>query len=285
MTNSRVDAHQHFWSVKRSDYGWLTPALEPLYRDFLPADLEPLLADAGIGRSVVVQAAPTVAETRYLLDLAASHEFISGVVGWVDMDGGDAALAELAGLAVDPRFVGIRPMLQDLPDPAWILRPELAATTRALLDEDLCFDALVKTAHLPFLLEFLERHPRLAAVINHGAKPDVAHGAWQPWADAIAAIAAGTGAYCKISGLVTETSSSQTYDDLAPYLDHLLKAFGPERLIWGSDWPVLNLAGDYAGWHAATAAWLSHLSAEERAGIEGLNATRFYKLGEIGHGE
>ena len=284
MTNSRVDAHQHFWSVARSDYGWLTPALDALYRDFLPADLEPLLADAGIGRSVVVQAAPTVAETRCLLDLAASHEFIAGVVGWADMGGGDAALAELALLAADPLLLGIRPMLQDLPDPAWILRPELADATRFLIDEDLCFDALVKTVHLPFLLEFLERHPRLAAVIDHGAKPDVALGAWQPWADGIAAIASDTDAYCKLSGLVTEASPSQTYDDLAPYLDHLLNAFGPERLMWGSDWPVLNLAGDYAGWHAASAAWLSRLSAEERAGIEGLNAARFYKLGEIGHG-
>lgn len=276
----RIDSHQHFWSLARGDYGWLTPALAPLYRDFLPADLAPLLADAGVDRTVLVQAAPTVDETRYLLDLAKSGEFIAGVVGWVDMEGGEEAVSLLAELADDSRLVGIRPMIQDIPDPAWITRPALAPVTTTLIELGLCFDALVKPAHLPFLLGHLERYPDLKVVVDHGAKPDIANMAWQPWANGIAAIAERTAACCKVSGLITEAASSQTYEDLVPYLDHLLEAFGPERLIWGSDWPVLNLAGDYAAWHEATGAWLSKLSGDERAGIEGLNAARFYGLQE-----
>jgi L-fuconolactonase len=279
--NWRIDAHQHFWSLSRSDYGWLTPALESLYRDFQPADLLPLLTEAGIDYTVLVQAAPTVDETLYLLDLAAKNDFVAGVVGWVDMAGQDMAIAELDAINRDAHFVGIRPMLQDLSDPAWIVRPELAPVTQALIDRNLCFDALVKPAHLPYLLQFLDRHPDLRVVIDHGAKPDVANMTWQPWAAGIADIARHTGAYCKISGLITEAAAPQRYEDLAPYLDHLLEVFGPERLMWGSDWPVLSLAGDYAGWHRSAGNWLSRLSVDERAGIEGLNAARFYRLGEI----
>lgn len=276
----RIDAHQHFWSLSRNDYGWLTPALKPLYRDFLPADLAPLLASTHIDRTILVQAAPTVSETHYLLDLAASCDFVAGVVGWVDTAAGDEAITELEDLAGNAKFVGIRPMLQDLPDPAWITRPTLAPVTQALVEKKLCFDALVKPQHLPYLLQFLEKHPELRVVVDHGAKPDIANMAWQPWAVGIADIAEHTDAYCKISGLITEAGPSQHYDDLAPYLDHLLDAFGPGRLMWGSDWPVLNVAGDYTGWHRATGVWLARLSTAERAAIEGENAARFYRLRE-----
>lgn len=276
----RIDGHQHFWSLARGDYGWLTPALTPLYRDFLPADLAPLLADTGIDCTVLVQAAPTTAETRYLLDLAGSTEFVTGVVGWVDMEGGEKTVSLLAELADDPKLVGIRPMIQDISDPAWITRPALAPVTAALIELGLCFDALVTPVHLPFLLELLDRYPDLNAVVDHGAKPDIANNGWQPWADGVAAIAKRTGACCKVSGLITEAAPPQAYDDLVPYLNYLLEVFGPERLIWGSDWPVINLAGDYAGWHDAAGAWLSKLSHNERAGIEGLNAARFYGLRE-----
>jgi L-fuconolactonase len=283
--SQRIDSHQHFWSLSRNDYSWLTPALEPLYRDFLPADLAPLLTSTHVDRTVLVQAAPTVSETRYLLSLARSCEFVAGVVGWVDMAGGVEAIDELGDLARDAKFVGIRPMLQDLSNPAWITRSTLAPVTQALVERELCFDALVKPQHLPYLLQFLERHPELRVVVDHGAKPDIANMAWQPWAVGIAEVAEHTGAYCKISGLITEAAPSQHYDDLAPYLDHLLDVFGPGRLMWGSDWPVLNLAGDYTGWHRAAGAWLSRLSKGERAGIEGKNAARFYRLRENGNDE
>lgn len=278
----RIDGHQHFWSLARGDYGWLTPALAPLYRDFLPADLTPLLADAGVDRTVLVQAAPTVDETRFLLDLARSSDFIAGVVGWVDMEGGEETVSLLAELAGDARLVGIRPMIQDIPDPTWITRPALAPVTAMLIESGLRFDALVRPVHLPYLLEYLERHPDLNAVVDHGAKPDIAGSAWQPWADGIAAIAERTAAYCKVSGLITQAARSQSCEELVPYMDHLLEAFGPERLIWGSDWPVLNLSADYTGWHEAASRWLSKLSGAERAGIEGRNAARFYGLREAG---
>ena len=274
----RIDSHQHFWTLQRNDYGWLTPDLTPLYRDFLPADLAPLLAETGIALSVLVQAAPSVAETRFLLNLAERHDFVAGVVGWVDVDDRESAARDVENLAKHPSFVGIRPMIQDIADPAWMLAPALAATLEAAIESDICFDALVKPVHLSYLLELLHRHPNLRAVLDHGAKPNIAGGEWQPWADAIARTAAETDAYCKLSGLITEASDTHTYEAVVPYMDHLLKCFGPRRLMWGSDWPVLNLADRYVGWHRATQRWLSPLAAAHREAIEGGNAARFYGL-------
>lgn len=274
----RVDAHQHFWKPDRGDYGWLTPDLEPLYRDYLPADLEPLLAATGTARTVLVQAAATTDETRFMLELAANHRFIAGVVGWIDFDDPRAAESALEEFAGHPKFVGVRPMIQDIDDPAWITRPALGPAVDMLVAADLRFDALVKPPHLSFLLEFLERHPDLRCVVDHGAKPDIAAKAWSPWAEDLLAIARGTRACCKLSGLVTEAATEQTRADLAPYVEHLLAAFGAERLMWGSDWPVLNLAGSYAQWHADAKALLSGLSADEQARVFGSNAIDFYGL-------
>ncbi len=274
----RIDAHQHFWRTDRGDYGWLTPDLGPLYRDYAPDDLEPLLAECGVTRTVLVQAAPTTDETRFLLDLAANCSFIAGVVGWVDMD--DVAMAEtaLAEFSGHPKFVGVRPMIQDIADPAWIKRPELRPLVEHLVATGLRFDALVKPVHLPYLLEFLERHPDLRCVIDHGAKPDIASSAWSPWAEDILAIARRTEARCKLSGLLTEAAPDQSLADIAPYVDHLLAAFGSRRLIWGSDWPVLNLAGSYRRWRTDSESLLSGLSADEQALIFGGNAIDFYGL-------
>ena len=271
----RIDAHQHFWTIRRDDYGWLTPKLEPLYRDFQPADLAPLLAEGGVARTILVQAAPTVAETRYLLEIAARTDSVAGVVGWIDM-ASDSAAGDLAELAVDPKLVGIRPMIHNIEDPAWIVRPDLAGATQAVIDRGLCFDALVRPAHLPYLLKFLRRHPELKTVIDHGAKPNIAEGQWQPWADSISGIAETTGACCKLSGLLTEAGPSQGYDDLQPYLEHLLAAFGTERLMWGSDWPVLNLAGNYCEWLSMAERFLQRLQDAEQEQVLGANAARFY---------
>ena len=275
---TRVDAHQHFWTLDRGDYDWLTPELEPLYRDYLPEDLEPLLAEAGIDRSVLVQAAATTDETRFMLDLAADSPFIAGVVGWVDFDDVAAAESALAEFVGNPKFVGVRPMIQDIDDPAWITRPGLTPVVELLIEAGLSFDALVKPVHLPFLLEFLECHPDLRCVVDHGAKPDIASNARSPWAEDLLAIAERTGACCKLSGLVTEAAAGQTRADLAPYVDHLLTAFGAGRLMWGSDWPVLNLAGSYAQWRTDAEALLSGSSADEQARVFGGNAIEFYGL-------
>ena len=274
----RIDGHQHFWTTQRDDYGWLTPDLEALYRDFVPEDLQPLLDQAGVDHTVLVQAAATTDETRYLLGIAEYHSMVAGVVGWVDMDSPTEAIEALEEFVQHPKCVGIRPMIQDIEDPAWIDRPELKIVLEALVQSNVCFDALVRSVHLPFLLNCLTRHPDLRVVIDHGAKPNIAAGEWQPWADGIAAIANQTSAYCKVSGLITEADSSQTYDDVMPYLDHLLEVFGSERLIWGSDWPVLNLAGDYGGWYAASIERLSQRAVQDQENILGRNAIQFYNL-------
>jgi len=274
----RIDGHQHFWTTQRDDYGWLTPNLELLYRDFVPEDLQALLDRAGVDHTVLVQAAATADETRYLLDIAGHHSMIAGVVGWVDMDSPNDAIEALDEFVLHPKFVGIRPMIQDIEDPAWIDRPELGIVLDALVEKNVCFDALVRSVHLPYLLNCLTRHPELHVVIDHGAKPNIAAGEWQPWADSIALIADQSCAYCKISGLITEASDTQAYDDVMPYLDHLLSTFGPKRLIWGSDWPVLNLSGDYNGWHDASTARLDTLMEQDRDDILGHNAIEFYNL-------
>jgi L-fuconolactonase len=274
----RVDAHQHFWRPSRGDYGWLTPAAHPaICRKFLPADLEPLLLDAGIERTILVQAAPTVAETDYLLGLAAETPFVAGVVGWTDFEARNAA-QQIAALAQQSKLVGLSPMLQDLDDDAWILRPAVETSLDAVEAVGLRFDALVTPRHLPHLARCLAARPGLKAVIDHGAKPDVAGGALDSWATQMRFIAADTAAYCKLSGLVTEAGGRWTEEDLKPYMDVLLEAFGPARIMWGSDWPVVNEAGGYAAWHSAAWALAEGCTRDERDLIFGGAAQAFYGI-------
>ncbi|MET3477914.1 amidohydrolase family protein [Variovorax atrisoli] len=285
----RIDSHQHFWRPARGDYTWLradVPALAPLLRDFMPADLQPLLHSHGVSRTVLVQAADSLAETDFMLDLAGSRDEIGGVVGWVDLGRADAA-ASLERMARHPKFKGVRPMLQDLPEDDWIARRPHPDAVDAMLKLGLRFDALVNPRHLPWLLQFAKRWPQLPMVIDHGAKPPV--GAqdgedFARWRGDIAALAALPQVCCKFSGLWTEAPSSMQRDAevftrvLRPVWDHLLACFGPSRLMWGSDWPVLTLAGDYAGWIAVSQACTGSLSAWEQAEVWHGTAQRFYGL-------
>ena len=278
--SGRIDAHHHVWSLDRGDYGWLqpTPALAPIYRDFSLADLQPLLATAQIEATVLVQAAPTLAETRFLLDVARGSEgLVRGVVGWADLSAADA-VATLESLANEPLLKSIRPMLQDLPDADWINRPEVQPALAALPELGLRFDALVKPRELKALLRALERHPDLAVVIDHCGKPGIAGGGWQPWAEDLGALARHTRAHCKLSGMVTEAGRGWTVDMLRRYVAQVLECFGPQRVLWGSDWPVLTLAASYSEWSRATDALLAELSATDAAAIRGGNARRFYAL-------
>ncbi len=271
-----VDAHHHVWRVARGDYGWLTRDLL-IHRDYGLEDLRPLLGD--IGATVLVQAAPTEAETRFLRETAAaSAGLVRGVVGWADLTAPDAPdrIATLAASA--PLLTGLRPMLQDIAETEWILRPEIAPALRAMAGAGLRFDALIKPRHLPVMLRLCERHPDLAIVIDHGAKPDIAGGAFEPWASEIATVARETDACCKVSGLVTETAPDWRLDDLRRYVDHLLETFGSDRLMWVSDWPVVNLAGGYARWRATSLELLQGLSAGERDAVLGGTAAAFYGL-------
>lgn len=274
----KIDAHHHFWRTARGDYGWLTAERVPaLYRDYMPADLAPLLKRCGIGKTVLVQAAQTVAETEFLLEIADTTPFVAGVVGWADFEAPDAAL-EIARLAQHPRLVGLRPMLQDLPDDAWILKPEIKPAFAALKAAGLRYDVLIFPRHLPHVCRFLADNADLRAVIDHGAKPYIARGEIEPWAGWMRRLGRETDVACKLSGLLTEAGARATPDALKPYVDVLLGAFGPQRLMWGSDWPVLTLAGDYTGWHEMAEALTVGLSADEKAAVFGGTAARFYGL-------
>ena len=245
-----VDAHQHFWRPDRGDYGWLRPTDGTLYRDYLPEHLAPLIATHHVQATVLVQAAPTEAETRYLLDLAAQTDFVKGVVGWVDMEAADAPsrISELVGYG-DGMLKGLRPMVQDIADPQWLLKPALDPAFEAMVEHGLVFDALVLPQHLQTLRARLLRHPQLRAVLDHAGKPDIASQAFSGWAEDVAQLALELPQlHCKLSGLLTQADDGAGVDELAPYVAHLLEHFGPKRLMWGSDWPVLNLKSDYGEW-------------------------------------
>ena len=276
----QIDAHQHFWRVERGDYGWLTPAQGDLYRDFGPEDLRPILARNGIDHTILVQAAPTVAETEFLLQVAADAPFVAGVVGWADLAAPNASDA-IASLAESSLLVGLRPMVQGIPDDDWLVSPDLTPAFRALVKHGLVFDALTLPRHLSRLLVVLDRHPDLAVVVDHGSKPFIREGRLDPWRADIAAVAARPGAACKLSGLVTEAATDWAVADLRPFADHLLATFGPERLLWGSDWPVVNRAGGYERWREASLDLLAHCGGPERLAVLGRNAARVY-LGRRG---
>lgn len=271
----RIDAHQHFWRLQRGDYGWLTPELAAIYRDFQPPDLRPLLDSQGIDSTILVQAAPTLAETQYMLDLARETPWVRGVVGWAPLDAEEVG-SVVSALARDPLLVGLRPMLHDLADDTWILRPEVAEGLSAMQEHGLVLDALVRPQHLPHILRLLQRQPGLKVVVDHAAKPAIRQGGFQDWAEDMAAIASTSRAFCKLSGLLTEAEPGAGAEALAPYAEHLLAVFGPQRLLWGSDWPVLTLAASYGTWWAVTEQLLSPLNEAERDAVLGGNAQRLY---------
>ncbi|MDY7578774.1 amidohydrolase family protein [Herbaspirillum sp. RTI4] len=281
MTTWRIDAHQHYWTTQRSDYGWLTPALPTLYQDFQPNDLAPLLHQYGIDKSIVVQAAASVAETEYLLTLADTNDSIAAVVGWVDMLADDAS-ATISQFAQHKKFKALRPMLQDLPQDDWISmaahQTALDSVVQVMLEHELVFDALVQPRHLSPLHLFAQRHPLLPIVINHAGKPNIAESAWQPWSTQMAALACLPNVRCKLSGLITEASPDWVEEHLRPYVNYLIQHFGAGRLIWGSDWPVLNLNGSYADWWNASEILLDALSDAEREAVFGTNANAVYRL-------
>jgi L-fuconolactonase len=271
-----VDAHQHFWDPGRGDYGWLKPD-NPIHRIFSTADMRPLLIQTGIDATILVQAAPTPAETDYMLSIARKTPWVLGVVGWIDLLAPDAA-AEVQRRAADPHFLGVRPMLHDLKDPDWIRQAALDPALNAIAAEGLVFDALIRPHQIDAITELAARHPQLSIVLDHAAKPKFGHAdAMAQWALAIEKLAAAPNVTCKVSGLLTELPAHGSKDDVARAIGVLFDLFGPTRLLWGSDWPVLTLAGDYQAWfELAREAIAAKESAAVRAAM-GENALRVYR--------
>lgn len=272
----RIDAHQHVWTLARGDYGWLTPDFGPIHRDFGLADLKPHLAAGRIDRTILVQAAPTEEETAFMLEVAAADPVVAGVVGWVDFDAPDVA-DRIARAAENPFLVGLRPMIQDIADPYWMLAPHVGRALDAMARENLVFDALAKPVHLSPLATLLADHPDLTTVLDHLGKPAIAdgEGAFAPWAAAIDRLAGFPHLVAKLSGVLTEAAPGR-HAEAGRYLDHALAAFGPDRLLFGSDWPVLTLAAGYADWLAMAEAALAGLAPAAREAVMGGNAARIY---------
>jgi L-fuconolactonase len=271
----RIDAHHHVWRLARGDYAWLTPAMAPIYRDFSLADLAPHLFAAAIEGTILVQAAPTESETLFLLDIADSADVVRGVVGWTDFDAVDG-ISRIEALSERRLLVGLRPMVQDMVDDDWLLGASLAPLLATMAGHDLVFDALVLPRHLPRLLRVVDRHAGLQFVLDHCAKPHLATGEIAEWRRDIARIAEHPNIVCKLSGLVTEAARDWEIGNLRPAVEQVLDCFGPGRVLWGSDWPVVDLAGGFEKWFAAAEILLADLSADEKTAIFGGNAERVY---------
>lgn len=247
-----------------------------IHRDFTPADLRLLAEPLGVTGAVLVQSQPDDRDTDWLLDLAADEPLILAVVGWVDLQSPSAA-GRIAALAARPKLRGVRPMLQGL-DPTWIADPALDPAVEALVAHGLSLDALVQPRHLKHLRAFSQRCPDLPIVIDHAAKPPIAGGLTQPWLDDLAALAALPQVCCKLSGLLTEAGDRRSTAALAAYVDPLLELFGPARLMWGSDWPVLGLAGDYGAWLDQARELTASAGPAGQAEIFAGAARRFYRV-------
>lgn len=273
----RIDSHQHFWRLSRGDYAWPTPDLGDLYRDFEPADLAPHLLAAGVSATVLVQAAETDGETDFLLEAAARTPFVAGVVGWVDLTRPDAP-DRIASLARNPWLKGLRPMLQNMADDDHIVSPAVAPALAAMVRHGLALDALIHPRHLPRMALLRQRFPDLAIVIDHAAKPDIPIRHDGLWARDLAAVAADGVTCCKLSGLVTQVGPGWTVAGLAPCVGTILDLFGPDRVMWGSDWPVLTTAATYAQWLAAAKALTTGQTDAGQEAIFAGTARRFYRL-------
>jgi L-fuconolactonase len=276
-----VDSHQHFWDLGRFDYPWMTDDLRPIRRNFGPSDLEPLLAERGVDRTVIVQAISSVDESRYLLEIAARTGFVSGVVGWVDLADPEvgAAVAELRSCKGGDYLVGIRHQVHDEADPDWLLREDVQRGLRELARARLAYDLLVRPRELPAALRTARAHPELRLVVDHIAKPPIRDGEIEEWARAMEPFARLENVHCKLSGMVTEADwGAWEPADLVPYVQRVLEWFGEDRLMFGSDWPVCLLAASYGEVMDALDDALGGVGERARAKIYGGNAVAFYGL-------
>ncbi|WP_405877063.1 amidohydrolase family protein [Streptomyces sp. NBC_01136] len=277
-----VDAHHHVWDLAVRDQAWITgPELAPLRRTFSLSDLRPLAERAGVGATVMVQTVTVPEETPEMLAQAASDPLVAGVVGWTDLTAPDVAdtLARLRELPGGGRLVGIRHQVQSEPDPRWLVREDVLRGLSAVADAGLAYDLVILPHQLPAAAAAARRLPGLRFVLDHVGKPAIVAGALEPWASELRALAAEPNTFCKLSGLVTEADwHGWTVDDLRPFAATVLGAFGPDRVMYGSDWPVCTVAADYTEVLDAARALTVGLSVDERAGVFGGTAVNAYRL-------
>lgn len=275
-----IDAHQHFWQLSRADCDWPGADLGAIYRDFMPEDYREQ-APSYIEKTVLVQSQPNDSDSDFLLELAAKNCFIGAVVTWLDFES-EVAIARLDRLSEHPSFRGVRPMLQAIADAEWILQPRFEPVFAALCERGLRFDALIQPRHIGVIERLAQRWPELAIVVDHAAKPNIAEREYEQWADDIEALAQHPQLHCKFSGLVTEARPEQCSDiaEFNPYVERLLDCFGAQRLIWGSDWPVVNLRMSFSEWLGVAQRLLSlaGLDEAEQEQLFYTNARRFYAI-------
>lgn len=268
-----IDAHHHFWNPSRGDYHWMAET-SSLYRNYLPQDFAAIKAKFGIDKTVLVQAAATIAETDYILGLADGTDFVAKVVGWIDFEN-RADLQHLKRLSKHPKFCGVRPMIEDIADVDWMHRDDVQWAYEAIIEHDLTFDALGFPKHLDAFLKLFQRYPKMRTVIDHGLKPAIRDGGFDMWAEKMEVIARETHVFCKLSGLATEASAGWSTATLAPYIHHIINVFGPNRVMWGSDWPVLTRNGNYTSWLETAKACVDEA---HQSKVFGQTAASFYRI-------
>ena len=275
-----IDAHQHFWQLSKPfHYEWLkTPRHAPICRDYLPRDLKPLIDQAGVQRTVFVQTQHNLDENRWVLDMTKEHPWIAGVVGWVDLSN-PSVEDQVLEFRQSPRFVGVRHVTQDEPDDDFIIRPQVLRGLAVLEKHGVPFDLLFFVKHLKHAATLAARFPGLPMVIDHLSKPRIKDRGVEDWLPHLRNAARFPNVYCKLSGMVTEADwQNWKPADLAPYVRHALDLFGPSRCMFGSDWPVCELAGSYQRVYEALGEALGPISAADRAAIFGGTAAKFYGL-------
>jgi L-fuconolactonase len=274
----KIDAHHHFWKYNPAEYDWIDDSMTAIRRSFLPADLKRELDNVGIHGAVSVQAQQALEETTWLLDLADENSFLKGVVGWAPLVDPNVR-AILDGLASRRKLKGIRHIIQAEPDDDFILRDDFNGGVRLLTEYGLAYDILIYERHLPQTIEFVDRHPSQVFILDHLAKPRVKDNEVEPWRTSIRRLAQRDNVYCKISGLVTEANwKSWTEGPLFVYLETVLDAFGPHRLMFGSDWPVCLIASSYEKWYEVVSRFCEKFSRDEQARIFGGTAIEAYRL-------
>lgn len=277
-TVKKIDAHQHFWKYDPEQFGWIDDTMRQIRRDFLPQDSQQTVAGAGVAGVVSVQSRQSIGESEWLLGLAEQHSFILGVVGWVPLT--DPKVEQhLESLCQSPKFKGVRHILQTEPDTRFMLREDFNRGVSRLRRFGLTYDILVFEHHLPQAVEFIHRHPDQVFVLDHLGKPRVKDGFISPWREQIGELAGRENVYCKLSGLVTEADyKNWTAEQLWPYMEVVLESFGPERLMFGSDWPVCLVATSYERWKETVSVFVSNLSSHEQERIWRGTAAEVYKL-------